>query len=139
MKLFPIIIACSLLSACGPQVPIQTTPTQVAVENGLSCTELTSRNARVDARLKELEVEGNQQARTSALTNAALNIGFGALIGGSVRGGADAIRAASTLGNGMSAVLAAESGRNQMGNVTDTLALARRSAELQRAMIEQGC
>ena len=144
MKTIQLILAWSALAGCMQSVPEAkpVTTSQTATSSataGLSCNELGLRNGRIVARLSAIEQESKATGRTNAITNAALNIGIGALIGRSVGGGVDAIRAASTIGNGMSAVLAAERGQAQMGTVSDTLALARRSSELQRAIIERGC
>jgi len=134
------LVSCALLAACVQSAPIEQVPsTSSASVDGLTCSDLTTRNARIGERLRQLEQEGQQTASNNALKSAALNIGLGALLGQSVGGGVNAIRTASAIGGGMSAVLAAEAGQQQMETVSDTLALARRSADLQRAMIERGC
>jgi len=140
MKKTVSLIACAALAACVQPTPTtNVAPSSQSSVSGLTCIELTERNQRITTRLREIEQESQATARSDALKSAALNIGIGALLGRSVGGGVDAIRTASTIGSGMQGVLAAETGRAQMGTVSDTLALARRSSELQRASIEQGC
>ena len=145
MKCPTAILALILVSGCLQEQVQQPMQHQSAGRQGaddtlaLTCSELSTRNARITERVAQLQNEATATARTNAIANTALTVGFGALLGQSVASGADAIRATSALGSGMSSVLSAEAGRGQMTNVTDTRTLAHRSAALQRAMIEKGC
>lgn len=105
----------------------------------LSCDELTTRNNNITARVKELEAEQKRTARTNALTNTVVNVGLGTVMGAGMRGGLDGMRAASATVQGVNAVRSAEQSHASMANVTDSLALMQRSAELQRAYVEKGC
>ncbi len=87
----------------------------------------------------ELEAEQKRAARTNAITNTVVNVGLGTIMGAGMQGGLDGMRAASATVQGVNAVRSAEQGHGSLANVTDTLALAQRSAQLQRAYVEKGC
>ncbi|WP_342075134.1 hypothetical protein [Yoonia sp. SS1-5] len=138
MAAFLAVSACSV-PALGPQ---QTTGPRAAVDAttlALSCSALTTRNNRIGVRLSELERQSQAQARQAAVTDAVVGIGLGAVLGVGAQGGVSGLRTASATIQGVEAVRAAERGNASMQNVTDVLALAGRSVELQRAMIEKGC
>lgn len=105
----------------------------------LSCSELSGRNARIEMRLRELEAESKAKQRTNMITDTAINIGLGAIIGAGARGGVSGLRTASATVQGIEGLRAAERGQAAYSEVTDVMALAQRSAVLQRAMVEKGC
>lgn len=140
MKLMVFPMAIVVLTACSSAPPQQVSRSPLDAETlALSCSELGTRNARIASRLREMEAESKARARQTAVTDAAVNVGLGALIGVGARGGLSGLRAASATVQGVEAVRSAERGTGSMQDVTDTLALAGRSSELQRAMIEKGC
>lgn len=135
---------CILLAGCAgvptaSQQPVSQSTQLDANTLALSCSELTARNNRITVRLNELERQSQAQARQTAVTDAVVGIGMSAILGAGAQGGLSGIRTASATIQGIEAVRAAERGAESMQSVTDVLALAGRSAELQRAMIEKGC
>lgn len=144
-----IIFSCAAISLSGC-MNSQQAPTQVQRNSqpaasldtetlALSCGELQLRQGRIAKRLKDLEQEGKARAHTAAVTDTVVSAGLGALLGAGAQGGISGIRTASAAVQGIEAVRAAERGQESMSAVSDTLALAARSSELQRASIEKGC
>ena len=135
---------CILLVGCAgaPSAPQQSFAQGAPLDANtlaLSCSELATRNSRITARLTELKRQSQAQARHAAVTDAVVGIGLGAILGAGAQGGISGIRTASTNIQGIEAVRAVERGSESIQSVTDVLALAGRSAQLQRAMIEKGC
>lgn len=131
-----------VVAGCA-QPPLTPTPHRNAPLDAatlaLSCSEIKTRNDRITVRLKQLEQESKARARTQAITDTIVGAGMSAVIGVGARGGIDGLRAASATVQGVEMVRAAERGNGSMQEVSDVLALAGRSSELQRAMIEKGC
>jgi len=105
----------------------------------LSCAELSERNNRITARLSQLEAESKARQRGNVITDTAINVGLGAILGVGARSGLSGIRAASATIQGIEGIRAAERGQTAYSEVTDVMALAQRSAILQRTSVENGC
>lgn len=131
------------LSGClgTPMTPTSATSASIADDNtlALSCSVLSERNARITTRLQQLEAESTAKQRSNVLTDTAINVGLGALMGVGASNGISGIRAASATVQGIQGVRAAERGQGAYSEITDVMALAQRSAVLQRAMVEKGC
>lgn len=142
MKPTTILISAAALAGCvntGQSLPTIGQSTTDPATLTLSCDELTTRNNNITARLQELEAEQKRTARTRAITNTVVDVGLGAVMGAGMRGGLDGMRTASATVQGINSVRSAEQARGSLVNVTDTVALAQRSAQLQRAYVEKGC
>ena len=142
MKPTTILISAAALAGCvntGQSLPTVGQPTSDPATLTLSCDELETRNNSIAARVRELEAEHQRAVRTTALTDAVVGIGLGAVMGAGMQGGLTGMRTASATVQGIESVRSAEQGHESMSNVTDSLALMQRSAELQRAYVEKGC
>ncbi len=146
MKLPLALVTAATLAGCinTGQPSVQGLPTVGQSTSdpstlALSCDELAIRNSNITARVRELEAEQQRAARNNALTDAVVGVGLTAVLGAGAQGGLNGIRAASATAQGVEAVRRAEQGQESIANVTDSLALLQRSAELQRASVEKGC
>lgn len=139
MKPILISVLCIALSACmmSPERPM--TRRLDAETLALSCKDLAARQGRIEARVKELEEESQQKARGRAVTDTVINVGLASIIGVGARGGVGGLRTASAAVQGIETVRAIERGNGNYQDVTDVVALATRSGELQAAMVEKGC
>ncbi|WP_299752387.1 hypothetical protein [uncultured Tateyamaria sp.] len=134
------LISAVILAGCvSNPLPTVSQRTDDDATLALSCEELTTRNNNITARLQELEAEQKRTTRTRAITNTVVDVGLGAVMGVGMRGGLDGMRAASATVQGINTVRSAEQAQGSLVNVTDTVALAQRSAQLQRAHVEKGC
>lgn len=146
MKLALVLVTAVTLAGCmnAGQPSVQGIPTVGQSTSdpstlALSCNELAIRSSNITARVRELEAEQQRAARNNALTDAVVGVGLTAVLGAGAQGGLNGIRAASATAQGVEAVRRAEQGQESIANVTDSLALLQRSAELQRASVEKGC
>ncbi|WP_299969362.1 hypothetical protein [uncultured Roseobacter sp.] len=142
LKLPAALLAVASLSACMTgTVPVsQAQPSLLQQDDlSLSCGELSARNGRIVARAREIEAESRTRARQDAIANTAVNLGLGVLMGGAARGGLTGVQAAGAVSQATTRIRNAEGSQERLQEVTDAMALARRSAELQRAMVEKGC
>ncbi len=146
MRLTILLISAATLAGCmnTGQPTVQSLPTvgqrtSDASTLALSCNELATRSNNITVRVRELEAEQQRAARANALTDAVVGVGLTAVLGAGAQGGLNGIRAASATAQGVDAVRRAEQGQGSIANVTDSLALLQRSAELQRAYVEKGC
>lgn len=142
MKIHISILAACCLSGClaAPQpMPAPQVSLLDADTLALSCTDLSTRNANLKTRISELEAENRKAQRRQAITGAAINVGLSTLIGVGAGVGVGGLRAAGATVGAVNSVRSAEAASEQLAQVQDGLALAQRSAQLQRAMIEKGC
>lgn len=147
MKWMIVIAVAAGLGGCMNAAPTQTAVGAAAVgqsvsgadTEALSCAELQTRNQRITQRVRALEAEQRAQTRGNAVTDAVFGVGLGALVGVGAQGGFEGIRAASGAAQGLDTIRQAEQGQQSMSTVSDTIALAQRSSQLQRAMVEKGC
>lgn len=146
MKIPLALVTAATLAGCmnAQQPAVQGLPTVGRSTSdpstlALSCGELANRNNIITARVRELEAAQQRETRNNALTDAVVGVALTAVLGAGAQGGLNGIRAASATAQGVDAVRRAEQGQGSLTNVSDSLALLQRSAELQRAFVEKGC
>lgn len=143
MKLaLPLAVAALSVSGCLPnpvglQQQQQSTIDPTILER--SCADLAQMDTNIITRINEIEAEERKKRRNQALSNAAVNVGLGALLGGSVGGGVDSIRAADATARAVTSVRAANQGMDGLRTVQDVTALANVRSQVVRAQIQKGC
>lgn len=142
----PMLAMALIVSGClSTQQGLVPNPTATRAMNShaddlkLSCSELNLRSGRLEARLAELEQEAKVQRRKDAVTNGLMSIGGSLIPGIAARGGVNGLRTAGAVMQGVDAVSSAEASQAQLSSITDTISIAQRHSDLQRAAIEKGC
>lgn len=144
MNKFCTAMVAAILSGCmqQPTTPIAqvpASPSPLSDVDQLSCMELEKAFRQTSDQANQLRNQPSQTAMQSAVANTALSVGAGLLIGRAGGGDLESIRTASTIGTGLQDVLATQTGQGRASNAGGAIALAQRSADLQRAMIRRGC
>lgn len=142
----PLIIMALALSGCfSPQQGLISNPNTTrsiqaqSDDLKLSCVELNTRKSRLEARLVELDQEAKIQRRKDAVSSGLMSVGAGILTSMGARGGIDGLRTSGAIIQGVDAVSNAEGSQKKLSNITDTISIAQRHSQLQRAAVEKGC
>jgi len=106
----------------------------------LSCKEVNGRLSNLYARYEKIAAVERAKEQQAALVDGALGILGTGMLGNA--GSVSAIRntqAVVAVGQGLSALQAAEASKGQLKTINDSALIAQRTAQLERVKMEKGC